>query len=43
MDLFLMYKIKQLYAIHLTFEGKYLAFLTKLVLDAKASIGSTIK
>ena len=37
------YSVKQRYAIRLKFEGKFLTFLTKLVLERKASIYSAIK
>ena len=38
-----MYFIKHRYAIRLKFEDKFLTSLTKLVLEVKASICSTIK
>ena len=38
-----LYSVKPRYAIRLKFEGKFLAFLTKLVLKGKAKIYSTIK
>ena len=37
------YNVKHRYAIHLKFGGKFWTSLTKLVLEAKASICSTIK
>ena len=37
------YNVKRRYAIRLKFEDKFLTFLTKLVLEPKASICSTIK
>ena len=38
-----MYNVKRCYAIRLKFGDKFLTSLTKLVLEAKASIYSTIK
>ena len=38
-----LYSVKPRSAIRLKFEGKFLAFLTKLVLKGKARIYSTIK
>ena len=35
--------VKHCYAIRLKIEDKFLTFLTKLVLEGKASISSTIK
>ena len=37
------YNVKHCYAIRLKFGDKFLTFLTKLVLEATASICSTIK
>ena len=37
------YNVKHRYACRLKFGGEFLTFLTKLVLEAKASICSTIK
>ena len=37
------YNVKHRYAIRLKFGGKFLTFLTKLVLEAKTSICSTIR
>ena len=39
----IIYNLKQRYVIRLKFGGKFLTFLTKLVLEGKASICSTIK
>ena len=39
----IIYNVKHCYAIRLKFEEKFLTSLTKLVLEAKASICSTIK
>ena len=39
----IIYNVKHRYAIRMKFEDKILTFLTKLVLEAKASICSKIK
>ena len=39
----IIFNLKQRYSIHLKFEDKFLTSLTKLLLEAKASIGSAIK
>ena len=39
----IIYNVKNCYPIHLKFGGKSLTSLSKLVLEAKASICSTIK
>ena len=43
MRLRIIFKVKHRYAVRLKFRDKSLTSLTKLVLEAKASIGSTIK
>ena len=39
----IIYNVRHRYAIRLKFEDKFLTFLTKLVLEGKASICSTVK
>ena len=39
----IIYNVKHRFVIRLKFGGKFLTFLTKLVLERKASIFSTIK